>query len=279
MLKRILVALGFLFWLSCSARAHFLIVIPEEGNGYALRGRELDLMVTYGHPFEGILYDLKNPSGFLILPDGKKAPLPFSRTLVKDHASGKKRFAYRIRFLPTQRGDHLFCVEAKPYLNEEEGEVWKDYMKTLIHVQVEKGWDNSCGFPLELVPLNRPYGMMKGSVFVGRLLFNGKPLGGVTLEVEKFNGFYVPEEGLPKDAFGRINEPLMTYTVMTNDDGYFVVTLPEPGWWAINASVKSGNTSYAGKSFPLVVRSGVWVYVFDGFTVKPTGLDIKLEEK
>jgi len=254
--------------------AHFLIAVPPRGQGYGLRGQEISFRVFFGHPFEGILYDLKAPKGYVVTPSEKRSSISFTRIEVKDYASGKKRFGYRVDYLPTERGDHLLCLEARPYLNQEEGEVWKDFMKTPFHVQVERGWRNRCGFKLEIIPLTRPYGLRVGQVFRGKVLLNGKPAPGVVLEVEKFNGFYVPEEKLPVDAYGRINDPVITQTVVTDENGIFVVGFPEAGWWALNAAVKAGKTSYAQRTFPLVIRSGMWLYVFPARAVSPTGFDL-----
>ena len=278
-MKRALCLLLAAIILPSLAWAHFLIAIPEKGQGYGLRGQELAFMILFGHPFEGILYDLKAPKGYVVTPKNTKDKVSLARITVKDYASGKKRFGYRITYLPTERGDYLLCLEGQPYLNEEEGEVWKDHMKIPFHVQVERGWANLCGFGLEIVPLTRPYGLTVGRVFKGRVLLNGKPAAGITLEIEKFNGFYVPEEKLPLDAYGRVNDPLITLTVTTDEQGYFTVGFSEPGWWVINAAISGGKITYANRTFPLVIRSGMWLYVFPAKPVAPTGFNLRPEEK
>ncbi len=278
-MKRFILALWVFLMVPAWARAHFLIAVPPKGQGYGLRGQEISFRVLFGHPFEGILYDLKVPKGYVITPSGKKAPVSFTRIKIKDYASGKKRFGYRVDYLPTARGDHLLCLSSQSYLNEEEGEVWQDYMKVPFHVQVERGWRNRCGFELEIIPLTRPYGLKVGEVFRARVLLNGKPAADLELEIEKFNGFYVPEEKLPTDAYGRVNDPLITQTAVTDEKGFFVVGFPEPGWWAINVALPAGKTSYAQRTFPLVIRSGMWLYVFPAKPLAPTGFDLLKEEE
>ncbi|QJA06635.1 DUF4198 domain-containing protein [Thermosulfurimonas marina] len=269
-----IVGLLWLGFLAGGAWAHFLIAVPPEGQGYGLRGQVINIWVLFGHPFEGILYDLKAPKGFMLKPEGQKDRLSFSRIEVKDYASGRKRFGYRIEYLPTARGDYYLCLQSQPYLNQEEGEVWEDRMKTPLHVQVEKGWQNLCGFELEIQPLSRPYGLRVGQVFRGRVLLNGKPLPGAQLEVEKLNGFYVPEEKLPLDAYGRVNEPLITFVLKTDKEGFFEVGFPEGGWWVVNVAVPAGKAPYANRTFPRMLRSGIWLYVFETPALAPTGFPL-----
>ena len=278
-MKRVLWLVVAALVLPGPAWAHFLIVIPEKGEGYGVRGQELTFKVLFGHPFEGILYDLKAPKAYIVTPKNDREKVALARITVKDYASGKKRFGYRATYLPTERGDYLLCLETQPYLNEEKREVWQDYMKVPFHVQVERGWDHLCGFGLEIIPLTRPYGLAVGRVFRGRVLLNGKPAAGITLEIEKFNGFYVPEDKLPLDAFGRINDPLITQTVKTDEQGYFTVGFDEPGWWVIGAAVSGGKTTYGHRTFPLTIRSGMWIYVFPTKPVAPTGFDLGPKEK
>ncbi|RUM88285.1 MAG: hypothetical protein DSZ24_04060 [Thermodesulfatator sp.] len=266
-----------LLWLGIgvgTSWAHFLITVPSQGQGYGVRGQALQALVLFGHPFEGILYDLKAPKGFMLTPDGKKDTISFRRIEVRDYASGRKRFGYRVEYLPTSRGDYYLCLSAQPYLNQEEEVIWQDHMKLPLHVQVERGWENRCGFSLEIVPLTRPYGLRVGQVLRARVLLNGKPAPGLTVELEKFNGFYIPDEKLPVDAYGRINEPLITQTLLTDDQGYFVVGFPEAGWWVINVSVPAGKAPYANRTFPLVIRSGMWVYVFPNPNLPSTGFEL-----
>ncbi len=276
-MKRLIWFMVLGVWWPVLAQAHFLIAVDPKGLGYGVRGQEAHFLLLLGHPFEGILYDLKAPEGFVLTPAGEKEKVVFSRLTIKDYASGKKRFGYRLTYLPTRRGDHWICLKAKPYLNEETNQVWQDYLKVPLHVQVERGWEQSCGFGLEIEPLVRPYGLQTGQVFRGRVLLKGQPYAGAEIEVEKFNGFYVPPSKLPQDSWGRINNPRLTQVLRTDETGYFTVGFPEAGWWVINVSVPGGQARYAQRTFPLVIRSGIWIYVFPAQPVPPTGLDLKPE--
>ena len=138
-----------------------------------------------------------------------------------------------------------------PYFISEERVFWQDYVKEASHVMAQKGWDRPVGMDIEIVPLTRPYGWPAGAVFKAQALFKGKPLKGVQVEIEKFNGFYVSKDKLPKDRLGEDNEPLMTRALKTDAQGYLVCTLDSPGWWVLAVGHEDGKKSYEGKEYPV----------------------------
>jgi cobalt/nickel transport protein len=125
----------------------------------------------------------------------------------------------------------------------------------------EKGWDLAVGLPVEIIPLTRPYGWPAGAAFKGKAMAKGKALTRATVEIEKFNGFYVPKDRLPKDRLGEENAPLITRTVKTDLMGYFVCTLDSPGWWILSVSAPGGKKVHEGKPYPVELRGCLWVYV------------------
>jgi len=81
------------------------------------------------------------------------------------------------------------------------------------------------------------------------------------VEIEKFNGFYVPKDKMPLDRLGEENAPLITRTTNTDRFGYFVCTLDSPGWWVISVSAPGGKKVHEGKTYPVEMRGCLWVYV------------------
>ena len=175
--------------------------------------------------------------------------------------SGENRKAYEVEYQPAEPVDYYLCLEGAPYFIPEEKLFWQDYVKEVWHVMAEKGWDQKVGLEMEIVPLTRPYGWPAGSVFAGQALFKGKPLKGATVEVEKFNGFFVSKDKLPKDRFGEGNGPLITRALKTNVAGYFSCTLDSPGWWVISVSHEDGKKTHEGKQYPVEKRGCLWVYM------------------
>jgi cobalt/nickel transport protein len=52
---------------------------------------------------------------------------------------------------------------------------------------LEEGWDAAVGFPVEIQPLVRPYGLWAGNLFCGVVLKNGEPAPFAEVEVEYYN--------------------------------------------------------------------------------------------
>ena len=261
--KMMAVAIGgvVLFSLVAIARAHFHTFWPDNENGYAKRGKLVSWDYFWGHPYEMVIFDTKKPNFYVARPDGKRDSVEVSQVQMKDKETGMMRTAYRVMYKPMALGDSYLCLEAPPYLVEEEELFWKDYVKQSIHVMAEKGWDRPMAMEIEIIPLTRPYGMEEGFVFKGQALFKGKPLAGAYVEIEKFNGFHVKEENLPTDQYGNENVPMITRVSRTDLNGYVVYTLDEPGWWMVSVSCQDGAIKHEGKKFPLVKRGGLWIYV------------------
>ena len=87
------------------------------------------------------------------------------------------------------------------------------------------GWDKLVGFPIEIEPLTRPYGLWTGNEFRGRVLKNGKPLPFADIEVEWTNDGSVKP---PADAFN-------TQVIKADAKGVFSYAMPRAAWWAFNA--------------------------------------------
>ncbi len=252
-------ALGLLF--SGAAQAHFHTYWPKVQGCYGKPGEPATWQYFWGHPFEMIIYDAQEPKFFVATPEEDKEEVAHKEIKLKDQASGQERRAYEMEYKPAAPGDYYLCLEAQPYFIPEEKIFWQDFAKEPWHVMAEKGWDQKVGLEVEIVPLTRPYGWPAGSVFKGQALFKGRPIKGETVEIEKFNGFFVSPDKLPKDRHGEENGPLITRTVKTDAQGYLTCTLHSPGWWVIVVSHQHGKKTHEGKSYPVEKRGYLWVYV------------------
>jgi cobalt/nickel transport protein len=263
LLKAGMVGMGWILVLILvrTAGAHFQTFWPDVGNGYGQRGKVVTWTYFWGHPYEKILFDTQKPNFYVIRPDGKRDSVLIEATEMIDEETGKRRKTYKLTYTPTAIGDSYLCLEAPPYFVEEEGLFWKDYVKQYIHVMAEQGWDRPVGMEIEIVPLTRPYGMEEGFVFKGQALFQGKPLVGAIVEIEKFNGFHVKEGNLPMDPYGKENVPMITRVCKTDVNGYLVCTLDEPGWWMISVAHSDGELEYQGKKYTVEKRGGLWLYI------------------
>ena len=241
--------------------AHSHVYWPQKEGCYAKPGELVKWQYFWGHPFEMLISDAQPPKFFMFTPQRKKENLTAEEITLKDQESGQDRKAFEVEYKPTAPGDYFLCLESPLYFIPEEKEFWQDYVKEPLHVQATDGWDQSVGLPVEIIPLTRPYGWPAGSVFKGLALAKNRPLTGAAIEIEKFNGFFVPRARLPKDRLGVENSPLITRVTKTDRMGYFICTLDSPGWWLISVSAPGGRSVHERKTYPVEMRGGLWIYV------------------
>lgn len=258
-----LAALAALAGIACG---HFHTFWPDGPNCYGRLGEQITWQYFWGHPYELILFDAETPDFYVVPPVGEKETIAAEPVEMKDPETGEMRRAFKLTYTPEQIGDSWLVLEAPPYLMEEEGEAVQDYVKQCVHVMAEMGWDRRLGLPIELVPLTRPYGLEAGFAFTVRAYLDGEPLADAPVEVEKFNGFYVGEEDLPRDQFDMEDVPMITRVAKTDAFGYVTYTLDEPGWWMVSVSAESGEVTVADGEYPRVLRGCLWVHVQGAFS-------------
>jgi cobalt/nickel transport protein len=238
--------------LSGSASAHFNMVLPQTAS--AKKGQALTLTYQWGHPFEHQLFDAPQPQSLIVLtPDGKRADLTVQLEKTTRKAGRKEVVVYHLRFTPQQRGDHVFILQTPPIWMPEDGVFLQDTVKTILHVQAQKGWDAETR-TFEFAPLTRPYGLRPGIVFQARIALR-QPADRDALslvEIERYNK--TPPKTLPPDEF-------ITRTVKLDANGVATTTLTEAGWWCLTVARPHGTRMRDGKSYPLRQRSTLWVFV------------------
>lgn len=243
------------------ALAHFHVFWPQQEGCYAKPEEVVKWRYFWGHPFEMLISDAQPPKFFLLTPQKQKEHPAVKEIILKDQESGEARKAFELEYKPPGTGDYYLCLESPPYFIPEEQAFWQDFVKEPLHVMEAKGWEQAVGLPVEIIPLTRPYGWPAGSVFKGQALAKNRALTRTTVEVEKFNGFFVPRERFPKDRLGGENGPLITRVTKTDHMGYFVCTLDSPGWWIISVSAPGGKKVHERKTYPVEMRGCLWVYL------------------
>ncbi len=269
-------SLAIYFWaLVLPAQAYFLVVVQENGPGYASVGEEVKWLLFRGEPFQGIVRDLLPPKAFMVLPNGKSEPVALSIANIKDYATGKERRGYRPHYTPTQKGDYYLCLVSTPAFVQEIGEVWQEFTKIALHVNTETAWQRPVGLKAEIVPLSRPYGLESGALFRGCVLFQGKPVKDALIQATLYHGIFIPSEDLPSNPKGQIDFARMYPSVRTDANGLFALTLNQPGWWLISARLPQGYSTLGGQKFPFIIRASLWLYVFPPFVPQGTFPKIK----
>jgi cobalt/nickel transport protein len=235
-----------------AAQGHYQMLLPETPS--AKRDQPVTVLYQWGHPFEHQLFDAPAPQEvFVIEPGGKRTDLSKRLEALKVRgAEGKPVTAYRFRFTPQERGDFVVVLHTRPIWMPEEKVYFEDTARVVIHVQDQDGWDAATGRDFELVPLTRPYGLEPGLVFQAQVLQAGKAAAGLLVEIERYNP--TPPKVLPPDE-------QITRTARTDPNGIVTYTLPEAGWWAVTALRPGGQYEHQGKSYPVRLRTTLWVFV------------------
>jgi|UniRef100_A0A7V5K233 hypothetical protein len=250
----------FLNFFASPSLAYKLFIISFPDN-YGKTKKEKVFYVGAAEPAFGTIYDLKPPKKFFLLPPDKKpVKITLFRTKYEDKALNLERIGYKIQLSLEVKGDHYICIESDYYLTRDL-KLIKSFAKVPFHVEIEKGWDNFCGFDLEIKPYTRPYGFSDKGIFWGQVLYNYKPLSNVIVEFERFSPVFLNLEDLPKDSYGEINYPYLKKTVKTNKDGFFVVSLEKPGWWVLTVKRGAGTKTFGNTSYPVEIASHFWIYV------------------
>lgn len=236
------------------APAHFLVLLPSSDVVNAADGKIIQLDLLFTHPMEqGPVMEMGRPRQFGVLVGGAKRDLLAS--LKPKKLEGKT--TYTCPAPATRPGDHVFFVEPAPYWEPAEQKMIVHYTKVIVDVMgAEVGWDAMVGFPVEIEPLVRPYGLWTGNAFRGVVKHNGRPVPFATVEVEYYN------EGkrvkMPNDAF-------TTQVIKADAGGVFCYTMPRAGWWGFAALVPGDEKLKNPDGNPVNVELGglMWVKTVD----------------
>lgn len=137
---------------------------------------------------------------------------------------------YQCPFRLTRPGDYVFYIEPAPYWEPAEQKMIVHYTKVVVDAfGAEEGWDRMVGFPVEIEPLVRPYGLWAGNTFRGVVRRNGEPVPFAEVEVEYYNRG--KEVAIPAGAF-------VTQVIKADAHGVFSYTMPRAGWWGFAALVE-----------------------------------------
>jgi len=246
----------FLLFLSFSqiAQAHFQVLIPSTDIVTAEDSRTIDFNIVFTHPMEqGPIMNMEMPVQFGVLIMGQKKNLRESLELKE--IEGQKTYSSSYKF--KQPGDHVFYLEPAPYWEPAEEVMIIHYTKVVINsMGHEEGRDTMVGFPVEIEPLVRPYGLWTGNVFRGIVKKNGEPLPFAEIEVEYYN----------EDRKVKIpGDPFITQAIKADAKGVFSYVMPKAGWWSFAALIEGDETmqSPEGKEVNVELGALIWVKTID----------------
>ena len=230
--------------------AHFMVVQPSVPIVMDRSKNNVIIDVRFAHPFKQGLMDNDHPVQFGVMVNGEKTDL---QGKLKEVQTGKNR-TYSMNYQLKRPGDHIFYVEPSPYWEPAEGKFIIHYTKALVHgFGLEEGWDDLVGFPIEIKPLTRPYGLWEGNVFQGQVLLKGKPVPYAEIEITYDNK--------PKIA-QNASDPFHIQVIKADANGVFTYAMPKEGWWGFAALEEGDEKMKAPDGKISVVEIGglIWVH-------------------
>ncbi|MFH1803632.1 MAG: DUF4198 domain-containing protein [Pseudomonadota bacterium] len=235
------------------ATAHFQTLYPSSNIVDPSTGRDVRFDLSLTHPgTQGPAMEMAFPAKFGYMLDGKTTNL--LDQLTPKTVDGQSAFSAEISI--KRPGGYVFYVEPAPYYESAEEKYIVLYTKTVIDAfGAGDNWDAMIGFPVEIDPLTRPYGLWTGNLFQGVVRHNGEAVPFAEIEVEFANDGSV---SLPGDSFA-------TQIVKADGNGVFSYAMPHAGWWGFAALIEDGTLkSPDGQSDLPVERGGViWVHTSD----------------
>ncbi|MDO9264778.1 MAG: DUF4198 domain-containing protein, partial [Desulfosalsimonadaceae bacterium] len=185
--------------------------------------RDINLTLSFSHPFEIIGMDLSAPKSVTVLENGK------SKNLLADlkPAQVMGRKAWNLSYPVKRPGVYMFCMEPAPYWEPAEDCFIIHYTKTVVAAfGIDEGWDGEAGLKTEIVPLSKPYGLYAGNIFQGIVKLDGKPVPYATVEIEYYN----------KDKKATApTDYMVAQTIKADQNGVFSYAAPKAGWWGFAA--------------------------------------------
>jgi len=247
-------ALALLAFLAGQAQAHFQVLIPSDDVVAGVDSGSVELRLLFTHPMEqGPVMEMGKPRQFGALVGGKRQDL--LPALQPRKLEGKTAYTASARLV--EPGDYVFYLEPAPYWEPAEEKMIVHYTKVVVDfLGAEQGWDAMVGFPIEIEPLVRPFGLWTGNTFRGIVKKHGRPVPFATIEVEYFN------EGrkvkTPNDAF-------VPQVIKADAGGVFSYTMPRAGWWGFAALVPGDEKMKAPNGKLVDVEWGglMWVKTVD----------------
>ncbi len=252
---RLILAAVLAMCMAAPVFAHFQMLIPSIVYVSDATGRTITIDLRFSHPMAGgPLMNMAPPVRFGVMRRGTEIDLKSS--LERVEVDGKN--TYKAKYTLEAPGDHVFFVEPAPYWEPAEGTYIVHFTKVVVDgFEGGGGWDKPVGFPVEIMPLVRPYGLWTGNTFRGVVISDGKPVPNARVEVEYLNDTE-PKVKIPSGAFE-------TQVIRADANGEFIYTMPRAGWWGFAALVDGpeGMKAPDGKAADLEWGALLWVPVQD----------------
>jgi cobalt/nickel transport protein len=207
------------------------------------------------------------PKAFGVVNKEKKTDLleklkPIEFTSITNKGRGYELKGMRLKGM----GDFVFYLDPGPYYEKSEDA----YIRQITKVIVNRGgapsdWEKPAGLPVEILPLDKPYGLWTGNVFRGVVMRKEGdkyvPAPGAEIEVEYMNHAVKGHAFEKKAAVEAPQDAFVTQTIVADENGRFSYGIPKAGWWGFCALGAGGELKHEGKELSL--DAVIWVQAQD----------------
>jgi cobalt/nickel transport protein len=228
--------------------AHFGMMIPSDSMIMQEDNRNVQVTLSFSHPFEMVGMELEKPKKFDVIFDGEKSDL--LETLKKTQVMGHT--AWETDYPVKRPGVYIFSMEPVPYWEPAEDCFIVHYTKTVITAfGDDEGWDAEAGLKTEIVPLSKPFGLYAGNVFQGIVKLDGKPVPFAEVEIEYYNQDKKVEAP---------TEYMITQAIKADQNGIFTYAVPAAGWWGFSAlNTADFKLKHEGQDKDVELGAVIWV--------------------
>lgn len=227
--------------------AHFQTILVDKSVVEQGGSSKISIQYEFTHPFEQELMNMEKPKDAGVFLEGKKTSLLPTLQMVEKN----KQKTWKSEFTFKEPGVYQFYVDPVPYFEPSEEKFIRHQTKTIVDAFGSgEGWDKPIGLKAEIIPLSRPYSLYAGNLFSGQVLYKGKPVPNVEIEIEYYN-----TKGLKAP-----NDMYITQVIKADKNGLFYVSLPQEGWWGFAALMEDDEKiKKEGKSYPVELGAVLWL--------------------
>lgn len=259
-LKKTLAAACAALAIPSAASAHFLLSYTEDAM--IERPGEVPVKLIFWHPFDnGHVMDLEMPREFYAIHNGEKIDLKDSLEPIRFQGAENEGAALRGSIPVKRSGDYVLVTVPEPYYEEAEDIYIQQITKAFLNRNgLPTDWSEPVGLPTEIIPLNKPYNVLAGSTFTGRVVADGEPVAGAEIEIEYMAA--EPDMESQSTAESTASPPPGGAVVALSDaNGYFTFGIPKAGYWGFAALGAGPQSEHDGKE--LSQDAVIWIRAYD----------------
>ena len=259
-LPKTLLAASAIALMPLSASAHFQLIYTPEAVVQSTG--DLPLKLVFWHPFDnGHVMDMATPREFYMVHNGARTDLLHTLSPVEFQGASNRGAAFRASVPIRRSGDYVLVAVPEPYHEESEDIFIQQFTRVFLNRNgLPTDWTEVMGLPAEIQPMNRPYNIIAGSTFTGRVLSEGEPVAGAEVEIEYMAS--EPDMDSAATTVPTVTPPAGGTVVAISDaNGYFTFGVPRAGWWGFAALGVGPETEHEGKT--LSQDAVIWIRAWD----------------